>query len=278
MMNQAKLELKQRIAEIIARYDPQLTNQNELAEQIVKEIEKEKETNIGRWTCEAWNNGKVRTFITNKTGEDPFDSRFIVDRNGSNMTIDGKGVATLDDSTRLFVSGPWTNTKMKAEFFVSPSTIGVISMRSRSNHETKCCFGDYLVRWDIGGKNQVRTGKEPVHPLYIGYHGVNAFECPRNTWFELKQITKTVGDTVVVQGYVDGKMATSGIDDGNWPGIPKVGQPLWKTIEPCKGKGDRIPENLDKPFLGPGNHCWIRCDINTAHDALKVRNYTVKEI
>jgi|RhiMetStandDraft_8_1073273.scaffolds.fasta_scaffold12713_2 hypothetical protein len=232
------------------------------------------------WYSSAWSNGESRSFLKNNL--DPFDNRFGVDHGGSDMEIDGKGVAILHDKTRLFVQGSWLNTDMQAYFYVPTGVGGVISLRGRSNHKgaffhQNCGFGDYLTRWDLDGKNEVRTGKEPVHPIYTGYSGIKGLVFPKDRWVELRLVIRNIeNDTkVAVDAFTNGEWVSGGIDNNDWPGAPTQGSELWNKAKDCVGKGDKILENISKAFFGRGVHCWLRCDVD---GPIKISNFSVREI
>jgi hypothetical protein len=227
------------------------------------------------WHCSAWSNGKPRDFSQNHL--DPYDSRFSAGKYHRSFKIDGNGVATVYDKSRLLVTGPWLNTEMSSYFYVPTGVTGVISLRSRSNHHIKCGFGNYFTRWDLGGKNEVRTGKEAIHPIYTGYRGVKGLVFPRDRWVELRLVTRNIENNtkVAIDAFTDGVRVSGGIDANDWPKTPVQGSGLWNKAADCVGKGDKIPENIQKAFFGRGKHCWIRCDID---GPIKLSNFSVREI
>ena len=232
------------------------------------------------WFSKAWSNGIPRDFT--KDPVDPYDSRFLTGRLPSKLSIDGKGTATIYDNTRIFVSGSWLNTETTIYVFVPSSTSGVISIRSRSNHETKCGFGDYVTIYELAGtEGECKTRKEPIHPIYIGNVSIKSYTFPLDKWVGLKSICRNVGnDKVLSQGYIDYgdhrwvKM-TEYIDEGDWPGCPDTDTDLWDKAKDCVGKEDNIPENMRKPFMGRGKHCWVRCDVK---GIIKLNYFSLIEI
>jgi hypothetical protein len=100
------------------------------------------------WFSTAWGNNKPRTFANNPV--DQYDSRFLTGRLAAKqLSIDGQGTTTITEPTRMFVSCSWLNTQTVVFVYVPKETNGVLSLRSRSNHETKCRFGDYVIIYEL---------------------------------------------------------------------------------------------------------------------------------
>jgi hypothetical protein len=232
---------------------------------------------------------------------DPDDSRFLY-TNGSpdiGLFIETDGHARLDDlgagttsSARLWVeksdeSEGWLNTEMTV-YAKRMNLAADIQLRSRSNHTTSatpnCKFGNYEVTWNDDQKACILE-VEVIHPLYKRrINPVPWVGFTNNVYQGFKQVTRTVGDKVHVEGYWN---PTNG-DESQWQRMNE----FWfdgKNIEMnpriddidvylnCLGKGDKLCEDLNASTrrLLPGQWCWLR--VNNV-DQFRFKKFSVREI
>ena len=257
--------------------------------------------------------------ILSSNQHDEYDARVLVTC-GSLSTQKfqiGGGIAQwiTGSSPRLWIKGPWLNTeqtiyvKMPAD-----STTTSLQLRSRSNHNgadklpfhdmgidsstgsdsISCGFGGYSVKWgeDLGD-NLLSIEIEYIHGMYKRHVVDETFEVPRDQWVGFKNITRTDGSDVVVEGWnnideedpiggwektieytfdgsVDGDITQSTIDD-------HPDHVVW-----CADRGDLI--TADPTIAGisafqtwntPAFWNWFR--VNNA-DRVSLRHYSVREI
>ncbi len=234
-----------------------------------------------------WGNGVEREF--DEGSFDPEDSRLKY-LNGSpsevHLHIDGNGEAFTEDtctSIRLFITGPWTNTEMTV-YVKKTNTLSGMSMRSRSNHQNTCGFGNYEVAWSDSDK-LAAVEVEVIHPIYKRNLAEVPFTTgfPLNEWVGFKQITKTVGDKVLVQGWVNYSITNQNTwvrttqfwFDGRNIIMDHTG--IVDDIQACLGLGDNIFADLraSTRFLNAGNWCWSRFNDT---DDIRLKFYSVREI
>jgi len=222
-----------------------------------------------------WNNGHSRSLNENDT--DKYDSRFkwLCGNPNVQLYIDGNGkaiVKNLTTSARLFVTGPWTNTEITTYIKIPDNgKMSDIQLRSRSNHEKPCGFGDYLFKWQTD-KKKASVEVEPLHPIYQRHLAEVDLPkgIPKGKYSGFKQVTRTIrgnNNKVKVEGYVNYSYDNQNSWTKNTEFIfDGVNVPI-KTIYEnerlaCVGKGDLTADNLTKGclYLKPGNWCWIRSD------------------
>ncbi len=233
-----------------------------------------------------WDNGKSRTL---KEGDkDPYDSRLMYTCGSPNVPIFIRGdktrveVTALTSSVRLFVTGPWTNTEMTV-YVKTPTdgSIADISLRSRSNHETKCGFGNYEVKYDHPQK-EVACEVEPLHPHYKRHLDEHSFEgFKRDRYVGFKQITRTIQsqNKVKVEGWYDStemqnqwKKLTEYTFDGKNSNLVMTTQS--PEMKECGGLTEATL-NQRTLWLNKGTWCWIR--LNGANQN-RIKNYSIREI
>lgn len=242
----------------------------------------------GRQWFNKWNNGQSRTL--QEGDKDPYDSKFFLLCGQPNvpLLIDGRGRATVKaytSSARLFVEGPWLNTEMTV-YAKGVQRLDDVQLRSRSNHETPCSFGNYLAHWHrITKESSIEV--ESMHPIYKRHLGEKIFAgFPLNRYVGFKQITRTIdGNKVKVEGYMNDSdndsmnqtkwvKQTEFIFDGSIT-IPVVkNEPLRLS---CVGKGDGIANTnpMKTLYLNQGKWCWIRA--NNVDQAI-FKYFSIREI
>jgi hypothetical protein len=199
----------------------------------------------------------------------------------------------LTTSGRMFISGPWINTEMTVYLLreVDDET-GDIQLRSRSNHQTDCGFGNYEVKWhDI--ERRVSVEVEPLHPIYRRHLDEHdwAGGIPREQWIGFKQITRTVDRTghVTVEGYVnygidlEAQNTTTGwrkLTEFTFTGENVTfvdGGDYEAERQACIGQGDEVADDLSAStrWTAPGQWCWIRIN-GVSHARFKF--FSVREI
>ena len=239
-----------------------------------------------------WDNGKSRTL--EEGDKDPYDARFHLSCGQPNipLLIDGTGraiVQAFTSSARLFVSGPWLNTEMTV-YVKGMTALRDVQLRSRSNHEKDCCFGNYGARWLRDRDKKVSIECEPMHPFYARHldeKSYNGFSLGHYVGF--KQVTKTIegGNKVKVEGWFNDS-ANDSMDQTKWIKQTEfvfdgkninsiVVQPNDPISVGCTGKGDNIAPNFNQKtlWLNSGQWCWIRAN----HiDKTRFRYFSVREI
>jgi hypothetical protein len=237
------------------------------------------------WFSDKWKNGQSRTLQEGNT--DPYDSRFSWSCGQPNVGFkivgDGQAyVTSYTDSARLFVNGPWINTEMT--IYMKGRNMSDIQLRSRSNHQKECGFGNYLVKYhNVNKKASVEV--EPLHPIYqrhLGEVPFNGFSLDK--WIGFKQITRTVeNNKVKVEGY----MNLSESSQNNWKKLTEYTFDGTNTniilvdYEPYRqasiDKGDMTANDINKGclFLPCGQHCWVR--INKSNQT-RLKWFSVREI
>jgi hypothetical protein len=257
---------------------------------------------------DKWDNGKSRTLLSNQW--DPYDANLGFHYGGAGadvrkMVINGNGIATLPNnmstsgSQRIFINGPWTNTETTVYLRWRTSIYKSFQLRSRSNHHgTKnlpyptvykegpptldCGFGNYMVKWSEGGDNKARVQVEVIHDLYKRDLDLHSYNLPnKDKWTGFKLITRTINNTVKVEGYIN----YNALDQTNWiknteftfTGSNVHLDPIEPNCTYCADKGDKISTQLDKNtlWLKPGKWTWIR--INGGND-LDLKWFSVREI
>src|SRR6476619_7947810 len=159
-----------------------------------------------------------------------------------------------------------------------------IHLRSRSNHEKECGFGNYLVKYHNVHK-KISVEVEPLHPTYQRHLAEVPFSgFSLNQWVGFKQITRTItsNNTVKVEAYLNlsetlqtcNKMTEFTFDGKNTDiVIVKYEQ---KRLA-CVDKGEKTANDINKGclWLESGQWCWIR--INESNQT-KVKWFSVREI
>jgi hypothetical protein len=233
-----------------------------------------------------WKNDKTR-YLT-EGDYDLYDSKFFYSCGQPNvqLKIDGDGRAIVQKNTtsaRLFVNGPWTNTEMTV--YVKGFQLADVQLRSRSNHQEECGFGNYLVKFhNIDKKATVEV--EPLHPIYQRHLGEVSFDgYPLDKYVGFKQVTRNIDNNskVNVEGYIN--YPDSGSD--NWQKLTEfvfdgsnIGMNVVK-YQPerlaCVNKGDMTANDVNKNTLWThcGQLCWIR--VNESNKTT-FKYFSVREI
>jgi len=239
------------------------------------------------WFCN-WSNNKVRSL--NEGEYDPYDARFAYSCGQPNVTlkIDGEGqaiVTDLTDSARLFAYGPWLNTEMTV-YVKGRTSLCDVQLRSRSNHQIECGFGNYLVKFHRINK-KISIEVEPLHPIYqrhLDEHDFAGYSLDR--WFGFKQITRTLpndDNKVKVEGWFNNsensqkkwKKLTEFTFDGQNTNITLVKYEPYRQA--CRDRRDKTANDINKGclWLNPGQCCWIR--INDTQYT-RIKRFSVREI
>lgn len=266
-----------------------------------------------QWLSTLWNNGHPRTLSTNTFDPDDSSLGFHLGSPSPTRTfvINGDGTATMPetmgdaDSRRIFINGPsWLNTEMTVYSRWRTAIWKSFQLRSRSNHhgtqdlpfghdaanDISCGFGNYLVKWSEAGDNTVSTEVEVIHDLYKRHLAENSYVVPSiNVWTGHKQITRTVGNTVVVQGFMNYDIAnqsswikqTEFVFDGTNITIDTTGHEL--NVSTCLDTGDPLyvtpaavaDLNGNTLWKNSGKWSWIR--INGGDD-IDLKFWSVREI
>lgn len=228
------------------------------------------------WDSKMWKNGKPRAIGKGKFDTD--DPVLKMDGGFPDVKIDGQGNAMVSGtSPRLFVFVKNVNTDIITYFKVpTGGEMGDIQLSSRSNHQDyECGFGRYEFKYMKDGT--VSLEKEALHPIYKRHlDEKKSTPITKDKWIGMRMITKTVGSGVLWEGYLDHgsgwQKVTSYTDNGQIDITPGVYQ---AEADKCKGKGDKMADDLSKPFLGTGTSCWIR--VNGAKNVM-IKDYSVSEI
>jgi hypothetical protein len=254
------------------------------------------------WFSTRWSNGHARSIGNNEFDPDDPDFGFHTAA-VTTIDINGDGTATLADtaaSQRMFVNGPaWVNTEITVECRFRTTIWDSLSLRSRSNHhgaqdlpygydqpnDISCGFGNYMVKWGEGGDDKVNNQVEVIHDLYSPVQDEHTFTLPLiNVWTGFKQITRTLGNEVNVQGWInyDVTNQTSGwvkqtefTYTGTNVHVDPTGHEL--NLTNCLNQGDKISDQIDANTLWthPGKWCWLRLN---AGDDMDIRSFSVREI
>jgi len=286
-------------------------------------------TKVGgeEWFSDSWANGHSRDLTEGTTDGmwDPDENEKVgVAKNGAVIfRINGDGTATCGpgnattsgQTCRIFVKKGavgWCNTEFTMAVRVRVKTQS-IQMRSRANHhgvkdlpygydvghDTSCGFGNYMTKWgdddaspDITAVwNQV----EVIQDLYSSR--LNQGTWPGytlNSWHVFKNITRTVGDTVVVQAWRN--QDPNDQSDAGWVKdseftytgtnltVDQTTPPRDADIQRCLDAdgslfgGDQIAGDINgnTRWLNPSYWSWIRID-ETVQD-VDLKWVSVREI
>jgi len=189
------------------------------------------------WYSDSWANGHSRdlTATANPAGmwdPDEVEKVGVARINNIIFRINGDGTATCGpgnsvtsgETCRIFIKrGPsagWCNTELTMAVRVRVKTQS-IQMRTRANHhgvldlpygydnthDTSCGFGNYMVKFGNDGTppdiTQCWNQVEVIQDLYGPHDGGNKSwpGYTLNVWQGYKTITRTIGNTVNVQGW-----------------------------------------------------------------------------
>ena len=255
------------------------------------------------WFSSLWSNGHSRDVGPNGFDSDDPNFGYLDEQPVPNpITINGDGTCSLNNHAsgghRMFVKGTWTNTEQTIYFKLRTGGVNPtnLDLRSRSNHhganyepygydavnDISCGFGNYMIKWDRVA-NRARNLIEVVHAFYGTVSGFDCTFPTVNTWCGFKQITRTVGTTVVDQGYIN-------YDINNQNAWTKVAEfiytgsnvtidtsALGAEIAACTSAGDSIAGDVNNHTFwpNPGHWCWCRIDGGQNMD---LKFYSVREI
>ena len=264
------------------------------------------------WFSTLWGNGHPRTLSTNTFDPDDAQLGFHLGSPSPTRTfvINGDGTATMPeamaagDTRRIFINGPWLNTEITVYARYRTTRWASFQLRSRSNHhgtqnlpsgydstnDISCGFGNYVVKWGEAGDNTVSTEVEVIHDLYHRHLDEHTHTLPTaNNWVGYKQITRTLGSEVNVQGWINYDITdqtkwtkqTEFTFDGTNVVIDTTGHSL--NISTCSNTGDPLyvtpapvaDLNGNTRWLTAGKWSWIR--INGGDD-VDLKFFSVREI
>jgi hypothetical protein len=258
------------------------------------------------WFSTLWANGHPRTLATNTFDPDDANLGYHIGNPSPTRTfvINGDGTATMPetmgptDTQRIFINGPWLNTEITVYARFRTTSWQSFQLRSRSNHhgtqslpygydssnDISCGFGNYLSKWSEAGDTKTSTEVEVIHDLYKRHLDEHDFTLPLiNVWTGYKQITRTIGNTVNVQGWINYSLdhqnawtkTTEFTFDGTNVTIDPTGHEL--NVTNCLNAGDKISGSLNANtlWLNPGKWSWIR--INGGDD-VDLQFFSVREI
>lgn len=248
------------------------------------------ETWFARWE-------KSRTLTQNDY--DPYDARVMVTCDSPGLTI-GNGIAqwtTFQNSGRIYIKGSWLNTEMTAYVKVLSSTdVDSIQLRSRSNHhgasdlpyadkgalpsgstDISCGFGGYIVKWgENSGDNLLSIEREAIHGMYKRHLIDQTFVIPLNQYVGYKNITRTSGSNVIVEGW--NNTSTTDFVNGWTKNIEYTFDGTNAAVDNstlndadglarqayCVNRGDNIGATLNasstQSWLTPGYWTWLRME------------------
>lgn len=252
------------------------------------------------WTSVLWNNAHVRSLAQDQFDPDDPELGYHRGSGAATMDIDGAGMATfatLSTSHRVFVNGPWLNTE-ETVYARIRTDASSIQLRSRNNHhgvqdlpyglestspEISCGFGTYEVAW-LPHQSIAQNEVEVIHDLYVRELDRKSIApIANNVWVGYKQITRTVNNTVVVQGWTNRDITKQSVwikeTEFTYTGtnvhVDPTGHEI--NVSTCINKGDHVSGDLDKNtlWLQGSKWCWIR--INDGDD-VDLKFYSIREI